>query len=135
MKMDYDVIRHILLDIEAAPNGQRITETTLAYKKHSAEEIAFHLDLLVDAGLIETYPIENLSSPYTSHIVLRMTFKGHEYLNSVRSLKVWRETKSRINKVGCATLDIVKSVASDVIVKLIQSNTIDGQGRWIDRNF
>lgn len=123
MKMDYDVIRQILLEIEASPNGKRITEETLAYENHLSDEIAFHLDLLVDAGFIETLPIRTLSSCYTSHIVKRMTFSGHEYLNSVRSPKVWRETKRRINLVGSATLGVVKDVATDLIVKLIQSNS------------
>lgn len=116
MRMDYDVIRQILLNIESFPSDKKMTEETLASGDLTPEVVAFHLDLLADAGYIERLSTRTMSSKYNNQIVLRMTFKGHEYLDTVREPKIWRETKSRLKTVGSATLEVIKSIATDIII-------------------
>jgi len=48
-----------------------------------------------------------------------MTYKGHQFLDSVRSPKVWRETKSVAEKVGVFSLNFLSQTASQIITNLV----------------
>lgn len=50
MKRDLDLIRYILITAEAADCP--ITDSELINAKYSFEEVAFHVELLADKGLI-----------------------------------------------------------------------------------
>ena len=119
MKMDYDVIRQILLRIEEAPFGESVTEGTLVYDRHPPMEIAFHLDLLEEGGYIKSLNTTTLSHAYNTREKIRMTMKGYEFLNDIRSSKVWRKTKEAVDSVGSASLEVIKSIASSVILSFI----------------
>ena len=49
-----------------------------------------------------------------------LTYAGHQFLDSIRSPKVWRETKTRAEKLGVFTINIISDIASSVISDMIK---------------
>jgi hypothetical protein len=48
-----------------------------------------------------------------------LSFKGHEFLNTVRDEKVWSRTKEIAQKTGNFSLDILKTIAVKIAQELI----------------
>lgn len=118
MKRDLDLLREILLQTESSASSG-ITASDFVSDDRSAEAVSFHIQLLLDAGYIEAIEFKTLSRLYPDFIIKRITFSGYEYLDSVRSDRVWQETKSRVAKIGSASVDVIKSVASEVIKSML----------------
>jgi hypothetical protein len=43
--------------------------------------------------------------------VLRITLAGYEYLDNIRSAKIWRNVRDKIGVLGGASFEIIKAVA------------------------
>ena len=120
MKRGNDLLRNILLTIEACPDVPpkmlRI-ESFLDFCDDPAI-ISLHIELLQEAGLIEAERIQR-NDAIKGWDIRRLTFDGYEYLDTIRSPKVWRNVKERLEVVGGATLEIVKDLATDEIRKAL----------------
>ncbi len=114
MKRDLELIRAILLQIEAADSAkERIGTESFLNLNADRNVIAFHLDLLVDAGFIEGIPVTAIG--IHDFYVERLTFAGCDYLDAVRDDSVWKSTNERLKAVGSsAALEVVKGVANAV---------------------
>ena len=118
MKRDKDVLRDILLTVEACPDVPPKTlriESFFDYCDNPAI-ISLHIELLQEAGLIEADRIQR-NDGIKGWDIKRLTFAGYEYLDTIRSAKVWRNVKQRLQAAGGATLDIIKAVAVSEIKK------------------
>lgn len=116
MKRDMDLIRSLLLEIE----GGRVSFSTLsketadtlgldpqeALSREEAEALEYHLDLLREAGFAEFI---ELSGGYWQ--VERITWKGHEFIDSIRDPEIWRQTKAGAAKVGSFSVKTLADVA------------------------
>lgn len=115
MKRDLDLLRNILLKIENLDSANtEITKESFSDLNSDIDLIYYHLQLLNDAGFIESSDISwKLSS---NMFVKRLTFSGCEYLDLVRNQGVWENTKSKLIKIGgSASISIIKEVAESVI--------------------
>ena len=141
MKRDMDLIRTILLEIEedANINGRFIvSDADLRQDNTDAPTIQYHLRLLMDAGYIEGHDAHKL----TGEIILpkpeaglprredmpaiqitRMTWEGHDFLESVRDDKVWQKTKGYLKDIGGVGIDVLKDVAKAVVKDQIKQYT------------
>jgi hypothetical protein len=81
MKRDMDLIRDILLKLEEVPENSYLSNPPedLDLQEHSFEEVAYHLGLLIDAGLLEAS--QDLSGGFA---VKKITWHGHEFLDDTR---------------------------------------------------
>ncbi|MDZ4802572.1 MAG: DUF2513 domain-containing protein [Bryobacteraceae bacterium] len=121
--MDPDLIRTILLELEALPasadpiRGQNWL--TMTYDDRSKEDISDHIRLMGEAGFIETYKVPSHYGTFWHPV--RMTYKGHEYLNSVRSDTVWNKSKELAGKAfGTVTIEGIKAVLPYAIKAVLQ---------------
>lgn len=93
-----DLIRELLIAIEERPLSEAGTKVRL--EGHDEETVAYHVALLHEAGQIEG----NLSYPFGSAvprvIVYRLTWHGHEFLDSARNQTVWARTKAIVRQKG-----------------------------------
>jgi hypothetical protein len=71
-----------------------------------------HIELLKEAGFVDAHRISH-NDNVKGWEIERLTFAGYEYLETIRSAKVWRNVKERMKAVGGATLDVIKAVAID----------------------
>jgi hypothetical protein len=123
MKRNWDTIREVLTRLEELPN----TDSTLQlsdFPNEHAYEYSYHVELLIDAGLIEGEMFRTLGRGPTDFFAKRLTWLGHELLDSIRSDTVWNKTKKTFASKGIdMTFDLVKSVASEISVALIRGTT------------
>jgi hypothetical protein len=100
MKLDKDLIRSVLLAVESynAPRGWVMIEV----HGHTDEEIAYHVEILAEAGFIEADNLSSLSS--YDWRAKRLTYQGHEFLDTIRDSKVWSETKKIASTVGAGSV-------------------------------
>ena len=92
MKRDMDLVRAILLDIEAN-NVFEEGPYTPKIPGYSLEEIAYHVAIMQDADLLVAHVIW-LRQPYIH--VQRMAWKGHEFLEASRDESLWSQAKEKV---------------------------------------
>ncbi len=109
MKRDMDLVRSILLKIEASEDDRRAGIKLGSVEGHSAVEVSYHVKLLAQAGLIEA---KHLSTFDTSKWVPRqLTWAGHEFLDAARDANLWERAKCTVLKqTGGLSLEVLKSV-------------------------
>lgn len=97
MKRNMDLVREILLEIEAQPAGKLIRNVSLP-EKWNKEEVVGHLRLIGQAGL------DDGKMEFHREAVLiaihGLSNEGHDLLDSIRSEAVWQKTKDRVEEVG-----------------------------------
>lgn len=115
MKRDMELVRKILLQIESS-TGDDIADIQI--KGCSPEEIAYHVYLLNDAGLIEaeiTYSMGSVKPE--GYAIFRMTWAGHDFLDASRDEGLWKKAMGMIEEqVKSAPFDVIKTV----LVKMIE---------------
>jgi hypothetical protein len=81
-----------------------LSMSTLAAQRTESEEIlAYHVLLLKEAGLVEA-TIHTSSRTRSGHpdaaVMQRLTYAGHEFLDSVRSDTTWNKLKTYVSGKG-----------------------------------
>lgn len=115
LERDMDLVRSRLLEIE---QGKRVFEivgddvadilgidASAAMPAAEAERLAYHLDLLRDAGFVK------LERTNTVWRVESITWNGHEFLETVRDGEVWKQAKAGAAKVGNVSIGFVWELA------------------------
>ncbi len=120
MKRDLDLIRYILITAESADH--LITDTDLVNSKYDILTVAFHVELLADKGLIvASVDYDGFRTCPLSIELNRITWEGYDYLDTIRSDKVWKKAKETISKsVGDTSLSVVKETCQLVAQSLIR---------------
>lgn len=106
MKRDMEKVRSVLLALEEkkTPYLLMVKPECLGGIENSAEMVEYIL-LLKSGGLLEEEP----RSTY------RITWKGHEFIDSVRDPEIWRKTKEGATKVGSWSVKLLADMASGFI--------------------
>jgi len=125
MKRDLDLLRDIMIYLEdnLAP-GEHIQSTNITLYDGSDEEykkLSEHIKLLIDDGLIETAkPL--IAQGFSIFMINRITSKGHDFLDALRSETVWNQTKEKMQEIGGYTLGVAIEIAKGYIVKMINGS-------------
>jgi hypothetical protein len=124
MKRDMELVRTILLKVEADPKFDGtmhpVRSADLGMDAQSGAEIAYNSAQLVEAGFLTgnaTRATEGLV------MVGKLTWKGHEFVDSVRDPKIWTKTKDGALAAGGFTLDLLKDLAQGFLKKQIEERT------------
>lgn len=129
MKFEPELVRDILLDIEELHQYPEpfIFSSNSKFKRASKYEIntiVYHCKLLSEADFINWSPTFDGSNSLYIAFVNGMTYQGHQFLDSVRSPKVWRETKSVAEKAGVFSLNFLSQTASQIIANLVTNQDL-----------
>lgn len=111
MKLNYDTIRELLLQIEENTD----LENVLEYDRNNTDQDTFYtLIKLKEAGFINSVEVNTWIG--IVHIQVKsLTWEGHEFLNTIRDPKVFKETKNQIGKLASVSLDVLGKVATEII--------------------
>jgi len=105
MKRDWEVIRDILVKIE---NEDDICASLSEYDE---EKYQYHIKLLIESELIQG-SIKKMVSGEVSCKVDRLTWKGHDFLDDIRSNSIWSKTKNILKEKGLGmSFEIIKKTA------------------------
>jgi hypothetical protein len=109
MKRDMDLVRDILLKAESIPAGPPIL-----YRVGEVEDLVLlhHLEMLIEAGLLRGKISRSQGSRGDVIGISGLTWEGHEWIETVRSDRVWDETKATLAaNDGALTYELAKAVA------------------------
>ena len=107
MKRDMELIRQILHKAEAL--GFHNDEPPAPYRAKTVDE-AYQIALMQDAGLVVAGSPTTIAGgiPYEESII-RLTWAGHDFLDSTRDSNIWNKAKEQVLKSGASwTFDILK---------------------------
>jgi hypothetical protein len=125
MKRDMDIVREMLLKLEAWP--MRMGDVVMMQPEHLAEvlpdhdlaTINQHMNLIRQAGFIDT----GGSGPAFGFAFKGLSWDGCEFLDSVRDPKIWRETKAAALKAGGVGLTLMAKLAIEMGKQEIKKHT------------
>jgi hypothetical protein len=118
MKRDMDLIRKMLLKIESDEHA--FAPDTIEIPSYTQEQIDYHALLLGEAGLAIIKETTGFGDKSPQAIIIRLTWAGHEFLDSAREHQIWNQAKDSIGKIGGASLQIWMMVLASLIMKKLQ---------------
>lgn len=118
MKRDLDLMRQIMLDLEA--NTSYIIDSLSLYPVNDREyqtKIYFHLRLLEDAGYIKLGDVAMMGGFPNVKIVF-ITNAGYDFLRLTRDDKLWKLAHPLILKAGAiASITAIEQIITNLLAK------------------
>ncbi len=125
MKRDMDLVRRLLLLIEEStfPGMVEIHPGDNGF--NSASPLYKHWGLLMEAGLIRGEVKSSGTSGENElyYMDADLTWKGHDFLDSVRDPEIWAKTKKGAESAKGFTFDLIADLAKGLIKKQIEEYT------------
>lgn len=119
MKRNWDTIRELLIMVEACTLPVEIVRLG-DFSEERAAEVSYHMTLLIDAKLVKGQMVKTIGPEVKDFIANKLTWNGHEFLDSIRSDTVWQKTKKLFVEQGVSmTFDLVKDGAKQVAAALL----------------
>lgn len=119
MKLDVNCVRSVLLELEAMPLANYLPEDlTNSIEQYGAESVEYTILKLDEAGYIRSGITRTLSGDYEIFGIFDITFKGHEFLNSIRSPSVWERLKDSTMDGGTACLKVLGDIAAELLKEI-----------------
>ena len=94
MKRDWDLCRKILLKIEDDYIDTAIMNLTI--EKYSKEEVAYHCNIMYEAGLISSFDSKYADNRIYLFYVGGLTWEGHEFIEKIRDESFFEKIKKEI---------------------------------------
>lgn len=111
MKRNMELVRELLLRVEADEGFGSLAS------KYSQEEIVGHVEILLDAKLLEGKVYHDLSGDPGSAYIQRLTWAGHEFLDNARNDTVW-------NKVTATIKNAATTASFEVLVEMLKAGVL-----------
>jgi hypothetical protein len=112
MKRDLDLVRQLMLQIEALPAAPPVQ-----YRMSEIEDpvLLAHLEMLIEAGLVNGRISRSQGARGDVISVSGLTWQGHEWVEMVRSQSLWNEVKSAVlDGGGVLTFELTRAVAAKI---------------------
>ncbi len=125
MKRNWDTIRELLAKVEECTLPAEMVRLA-DFPEERAAEISYHMALLIEAGLVNGQMVNTIGPEVKDFFAHKLTWGGHEFLDSIRSDTVWQKTKKIFAEQGLSmTFDLVKEGAKQVGAAILTA-TIGG---------
>lgn len=124
MKLDLELLRWILLEVEAAPAGYPVVllrpkyppqyggpHSVLEIGEHDYLEVYEHVLLLGEEGEsqfleIQKYPMATDGNGPLGAKIIRMTRAGHDFLGASRNESIWKKAMTVVIEKGGGAITI-----------------------------
>lgn len=124
MKLDWDLVREILTEIEDLPASGRHGKSFQAEYGDDSETAtrARHAILLKEAGFVKGVTSDSLAAARL--LAPDLTWEGHELLSTIRSKDVWERVKRTAKEKGLAlSFDLVKIGGKMALEQILKGGT------------
>lgn len=116
MKRDMDLVREILLFVESQPAEINLLDVAVELPGRDYGSTVGHIQILEDAGLLIAR--KSSDSAGTDWRVERLTWQGHEFIDSAKDDANWRRAKQHFgSKLGEVGLHVVKQWLADLAIR------------------
>jgi hypothetical protein len=74
--------------------------------------------------LLEARMIDAAVNAAAGHVIVqRITWNGHDFLDSIRDPRIWDKAKRQVQGAGGFTVDLLKDLAKGLVKKQIEEYT------------
>jgi len=98
MKRDMDLIRSILQKVESCEDSYGINSPVI--EGYSEAQIASHLKMLLDGGLIETKDVSGGFQQEDLYVGINLRWDGQDFLSASRDNFLWKKAKETLVDSG-----------------------------------
>ena len=120
MKRDKELMREILLQVEASTTTTGWIELELP--GHSEVEVSNHVELLSEAGFLQAHDLSTLDGP--DWRPERLTYEGHEFLDTVRDPEIWRNTREAAKKIGSSSVEVLFEIGKNSVKQKLAQHEV-----------
>ena len=106
MKRDMDLIRSILLQVEATDDPQEWIDPEV--EGRSELEVSYHVMLMDQGGLLEA--MDRSAIGIFRWSARRLTWRGHEFLDAARQEGRWRDCLLAAGGDGSVNLEVLEGL-------------------------
>jgi hypothetical protein len=90
------------------------------FEGFTEEQQVYHMALCIEAGLVDGTIIPNGSGYPVATAAIRLTWKGHEFLDAARNDTIWKKALGNIKKAGVqVTLPVLEEVLKKAAKELL----------------
>lgn len=108
MKRDMDLVRRILLAVEACDNPWG-PQDRLKIEGYSDQMVSYHVKILSEAGLIGAQDVSGMGADGFRWFPGTLTWDGHEFLDAARDDTRWNRAKKLVqDKAGSLMFEALK---------------------------
>lgn len=108
MKLDMDLVREILQQVEDDPAADGTGFVKVRVEGRTPQEISYHVQLMEEKGLLMAHDMSNTRDGLV-YLPTRLTIAGHEFLTVARNDTLWNKTKAVvIEKLGTLSIEAMK---------------------------
>jgi hypothetical protein len=119
MKRDWDLIQLILTEAEKNPAGQM--PLTIQIDGYDPLIVNAHIAMLNDADIVKAKLVRG-TGIVLSAIILEITFKGYDLLDTIRSKSIWEKIKNTAKEKGLElTFEAIKTLGTNALQQLINN--------------
>lgn len=113
MKRDMDLVRSILIELSEA-SGE-LDAKAFVDDEHDFQNVAYHFDIMNQAGLIESSVHKAFGGEYVSASAEQLTWMGNDFLASISKNDIWKQVKLEIAKKSVdAPFSVVAALATKI---------------------
>lgn len=121
MKRDLELIRELLLRVEALPVGHFLSNIEI--DGYSPDVIGEHVRLLQEAGFIDAKVSKGNSQMgvtiVVGYAIDRLLNDGHDFIENAKSDTVWEKAREQVaEKAGDVSLTVLKAVLAKTAMQL-----------------
>ena len=114
MKRDIELVKLILEHFEAKEDWHH--EKGLRIPGYEFELTQYHLQIMYEAGFINAEPIQTAKGRLYDLLPFRLTWKGHEFLDTIRGKNIWPKIKEMVkSKGGQLSFELIKQIAGRLV--------------------
>ena len=122
MKRDWDLIREVLIEVEALSDTQRVLFQygSDPNADDAAKLRASHAALLLDEGYLTGKKIQFQERSWPMVALPNLSWAGHDLLDTLRSKPVWEKIKATATEKGIElSFDAVKALGKVALAAII----------------
>ena len=99
-------------------NPLYLSDFVKALPKYTQEDIAYTLVLLNEAHLLESVVTKRSGGIYDIS-VYRLTYKGYEFISSIRPEPIWNKLQSIISSAGSISIPVLQELGSHYLIEYL----------------
>jgi len=125
-----DLIRELLFKFETHDDWLVRDYNQLKIPSYNAHVIRGHIALMFDSGLVTKHKAmlarrtsSKIEAKTRTLRALRLTDRGHDFLDSVRDERVWRQVKKAAGTAGGFSIELLGDIAKGFIKTQVKKQT------------
>ena len=128
MKRDMDLIRDILLAVEAKPDPKPVRMKEFEVPNHpDSSPRRKHFVMMAGAGFFDCEVTRSKTNPARIYdvLVFDLSWSGHDYLDAIRDPKIWKGVKKKTGEIGNSSFEFVVEIAKGLAKQQLKNIGLD----------